>query len=425
MTAPMTPEDRLYRIVEDGLCIGCGLCQGIAGQDRVRMVKGAGGNLRPAVVGPIDDETVDRVYQVCPGTRIEGLPAPLVEAAPHKDLVWGPYHRMVLGWAGDPAVRHEGSTAGVLTALAMYLLRSGRVDFVLHVGASKADPSFGEARLSFTEAEVLEGAGSRYGPTAALLNMDAVLARDRPFALVAKPCDLAAVRNLARIDARVDRLLRYWLTPVCGGYMPPDAMARFLDDQGIAFDDVTLLRYRGRGCPGPTVVETRDGRVHEFDYLDVWGEDESAWSLPFRCKICPDGIGETADVAAADTWPNGSPDREAAKSDPGVNSLIVRTQTGAELVEAAARDGALVLGEEVGPTYMTTTQPHQVKKKYAARARWNGLAAAGRLTPQTDRLRLDALAEANGTAANTRETEGTLKRLEAGQGVEPRPRPSD
>lgn len=417
----MTPEDRLYRIVEDGLCIGCGLCQGIAGTDRVRIVKGAGGNLRPAVVGPIDDEAVDRVYQVCPGTRIEGLPASLVDAAPQTDLVWGPYHRMVLGWAGDPAVRYEGSTGGVLTALAMYLLRSGRVDFVLHVGASQADPTFGEARLSFTEAEVLAGAGSRYGPTAALLDMDAVLARGQPFALVAKPCDLAAVRNLARIDLRVDQLLRYWLTPVCGGYMPPDAMARFLADQGIAFDDVTSLRYRGRGCPGPTVVETRDGQVREFDYLDVWGEDESTWSLPFRCKICPDGIGETADVAAADTWPNGAPDRESAKSDPGVNSLIVRTQAGAELIEAAAHDGALVLGEEVDAGYMTDTQPHQAKKKHAAQARLDGLAAAGRLTPRTERLRLGSLAEANGAEANTRETAGTLRRLNGGQGVERRP----
>ena len=30
-----TPEERLYRIVEDGLCIGCGLCQSVAGADRL------------------------------------------------------------------------------------------------------------------------------------------------------------------------------------------------------------------------------------------------------------------------------------------------------------------------------------------------------------------------------------------------------
>ena len=28
-----TPAERLYAIVEQGLCIGCGLCQTVAGKD--------------------------------------------------------------------------------------------------------------------------------------------------------------------------------------------------------------------------------------------------------------------------------------------------------------------------------------------------------------------------------------------------------
>ena len=43
------------------------------------------------------------------------------------------------------------------------------------------------------------------------------------------------------------------------------------------------------------IVCDEQGRVVELDYLDMWGEDDSAWSLPFRCKVCPDGIGEAAE----------------------------------------------------------------------------------------------------------------------------------
>ena len=64
-------------------------------------------------------------------------------------------------------------------------------------------------------------------------------------AFVGKPCDIAALRNLARWDARVDELVRYWLAPVCGGFMPPHGMDRFpRDREGL---DRRARGYRGFG----------------------------------------------------------------------------------------------------------------------------------------------------------------------------------
>ncbi len=406
----MTPAARLQRIVDDGLCIGCGLCQSVAGPEKVQVCKAANGELRPIVVGPLTDADVDRIYATCPGTRAEGLPPDQIAEAPLHDPVWGPLQRVVLGWAADPEVRHEGSTGGVLTALGQYLLRSGRVDFILHVKASATEPSFGAATLSFTAAEVRAGAGARYGPTAPLIDLAGVLAMGRPFALIAKPCDLNAVRNLAHLDDRVNRLIRYWLTPVCGGYMPDAALTATLRDHGIDRRDVTSLRYRGLGCPGPTTAGLADGREKSLHYLDFWGEDESAWSLPFRCKICPDGIGDGADIAAADTWPGASPDREGSLTDPGVNSILVRTAAGMELLDAAVRDGALVLGQDVGVDFLDDTQPHQVTKKRFALARHQGLRDAGRLAPETVGLRLPELAAGNDPAENARQRQGAARR---------------
>ena len=416
----VTPEEKFNRIIEDALCIGCGLCQSVATPVKIQVAKAKSGELRPRVVAPLSNEDIENIYATCPGTRIEGLPPFAIKAAAHHDLVWGPYHRLVLGWASTPKVRHEGSTGGVLTALGQYLLRSGRVKFILHVKASETEPTFGEATLSFTEAEVFEGAGSRYGPAAPLSDLEGALTRNEPFALIAKPCDLNAVRNLAHIDPRVNRLIRYWLTPVCGGYMPDQAMNRFLNEQGVKREDVTELRYRGRGCPGPTTIKTKDGDQHDVHYLDVWGEDESTWSLPFRCKICPDGIGEGADIAAADTWPDACPDREASLTDPGTNSLIVRTAPGMELLDAAVRDGALVLGNDVDIAYLNDTQPHQVTKKRFVKARYDGLQDAGALIPKAVNLRVNELSEANDARKNEEQRQGAFERASAGKQKETR-----
>lgn len=417
----MSPAERLYAIVEQGLCIGCGLCQSVCGSAVVSITTTSSGYQHPVVVGDLDHGAVDIVYDVCPGTRVDGPTDGSLTEGSNVDDVWGPWRRIVRAWASDPRVRFEGSTGGVLTALAQYLLRTQRVAFVLHVKASTTEPTFGEPTLSFTEAEALRSGGSRYGPTAPLLDICDVLDRNEPFAFIAKPCDIAALRNWARHDDRVDELVHYWLTMVCGGYGPPAFTDGFLDRIGLTRSELTAFRYRGRGCPGPTRAEAGD-RVEERHYLDYWGDDDTQWSLPWRCKICPDGPGETADIAAADTWPGGSPDREGSIDDPGTNAVVARTTNGVRLIEAAERDGAITIERDILVDDLSTYQPHQVKKKYAVAPRLAGIADTGRIVPGFTGLRLDALAAAMPAHVNDRQRAGARERIALGKASEPTPR---
>jgi coenzyme F420 hydrogenase subunit beta len=336
----------------------------------------------------LSDETVDRILDVCPSKRVDGLPQDLIGPDTQIDLVWGPYLRMVHGWATDPQERFEGSTGGVLTALGTYLVSSGRVDFVLHAKASRQHPTFGERHLSFNRADVIEGAGSRYGPTAPLIDIGEILNREKTFAFIGKPCDITALRNYARHDPRVNDLVKYWLTLVCGGFMPPDGTAHFLAKHGVKPKELATLRYRGRGCPGPTRFETLNGRVVEASYTEFWGENYDAWTLPHRCKVCPDSIGEGADIIAADAWPGGGPDPDVT-DDPGTNVIIIRTKPGAELMDAAERNGSITLEREASPQDMNDYQPHQVARKYTVWARFQGLIAEGRDVPKTTGLRIE------------------------------------
>jgi len=416
--------ERMNAISEQGLCAGCGICQSIAGPDKIKVVKSLNGYERPVIVGDLDDATVDRIFDICPGTRIEGLPKNEIVPETMIDNVWGPWLRIVRAWAGNPKTRFEGSTGGVLTALAQFLLTDQRVDFILHVKASTKEPIFGERHLSFSEADVLEAGGSRYGPTAPLIDIDEILARGQPFAFIGKPCDIAALRNLAYYDVRVNELVKYWLTPVCGGFMNPSSIDNFLSHAGVKRENLVSLSYRGQGCPGPMQVETLD-EVKELHYLDFWGEDESTWNIPFRCKICPDGIGEAADIAAADTWIGGSPTREGSKTDLGTNAVLLRTAAGVELFEAAAKTGAIKIEYDITPDDMNVYQPHQMRKKYAAHDRHQGLGDEGRIVPKTDRLRISELADELPESDRKHQREGTRSRVRSGKTTEPTPKESE
>ena len=401
------------RVVAEGLCTGCGLCAGLAPE--IEMQVADSGHERPVANGPIAQDIQTVLNQACPAVRLRGLDDSTIKTARHYDQVWGPYEQLVKADAADPEVRYRASTGGVLTALAQYLLASGQVDFILQVKAGGRDPSFGQMQISTDQLQVLESAGSRYGPSAPLEQIGEVLDRGQPFAFVGKPCDISALRALGEHDTRVGKLVKAFLTMVCGGYGPPKSTYAFYERMGTHRDQVTSLRYRGYGCPGATVAENRDGSQVEATYEEFWGTDSSMWQLPWRCKICPDGIGDAADIAAADDWPGAAPDMEAAKTDPGTNAVIVRTKVGAELVQGAVEAGFLSTGEALSPTYMTSIQPHQMRKKMSALARWDALEEMGRLKPRSTNLRLEELSQQLTADQRREQIEGIKMRVSAGK----------
>jgi len=422
VSVDVTASGRFNRIVEEGLCVGCGLCESLAGSDVVHMRTAVNNYERPHVVGELTHDVVDLIYDTCPGLRQDSLPAHLVDDSTIIDPVWGPYKYMVSAHASDDAIRIKAASGGVLTALAMYLVETGEISFVLHATPSKQDVTFGVPHISVTSQDVKACSGSIYGPTAPLKNIQNVLDRNKPFAFVGKPCDISALRNYARYDRRIDTLVRYWLTPVCGGIVPPPQLDMFLASRNTHRQNLKWFKYRGDMCPGDTEFETKDGRKETaVMYEPYGGVEESSWQLPFRCKICPDGPGEGADIAAGDQWVDDVPDWEFAKVDKGSNAMIIRTSTGADLMKRAIDAGYLTIEREISPRFYDTCQHHHVVKKQYMRARWNGLAAEGRLMPRSHGLRLDAYFAQNTKEMNDYQMQGTQARIRNGLASEPTP----
>ena len=404
-------------IVAHGLCIGCGLCEAIA-PDRLPMVRTPEGRERPQDRGATAGDFA-AVAAACPGLRAEGLTEEETGGA-EVDPVWGPLRAGWIGWAADARIRWEGATGGVLTALAAHLVGSGQAAFALHVRADPDAPARSVWTISESAEAVAAACGSRYGPAAPLAGLSAALDRARPFVFVGKPCDVGALRLHARTDPRVDAFCRWRLALVCGGASEFTKTADLLAGWGLGEEELARLSYRGRGNPGPTEAVTRDGRRHATTYNALW-DDAGTWRLQHRCKICPDAIGEAADVIACDVWPGGGPTGE----DEGFNGVLARTPAGAALIRDAVAAGALVVDRPIGPRDLDDFQPHQVAKKRAVAARFAGLRAAGFAAPETRRLRIRALAAERTLAENLVEARGARRRAREGRVAEPPPRAAE
>ena len=356
---------QIDEIVQAGLCIGCGLCESIAGPERVALVTTADGRERPLARTRLDARTTRAINAVCPGTRIDGADPSRMAPGTRIDPVWGPLGTLVLGHATDAALRHRAASGGVLSALAQFMLSSGRVELVLHVAPSRQAPMRSTRHLSFDRVDVLEACGSRYGPAAPLRDFGSVLARGRPFALIGKPCDVGAVRNLARVDPRVDELMRYALSMICVARRSSASHRRSSTASAWPSATSCCSATAATAIPAGPASRRADGRVHELTYDEMW-EDEATWRIQSRCKICPDAIGEAADIVAGDTWPDATPRGE----DAGFNSIL-----GARGGRRAARGG----GQR--ERSRSAGRSRRASSTTSIRTRWTRSARSGHASP--------------------------------------------
>ncbi|HXV25347.1 MAG TPA: Coenzyme F420 hydrogenase/dehydrogenase, beta subunit C-terminal domain [Alphaproteobacteria bacterium] len=408
----------LETIIANGLCAGCGLCESIAGQARVEMRLTEIGQLRPKVKLALDQVTADLISEICPGIHVKGPDSP-----PRGFLhpLWGPLVTLHLGWASNPEIRHKAAAGGALTALACHLLTSGAVDAILHVRASATQPLLTDAWVSTTIEEVISAAQSRYGPGAPLTKVHSLLDAGIRFAVIGKPCDIAAIRNLQRCDDRADRLIPFLLTIFCGGVPSLGTARRIVAYHGIVEEEVSLFRWRGNGWPGPTRIETRDGRAFELSYDKVWYSKDVPWTydIQFRCKICPDAIGELADISCPDGWimKNGKPIHEEA---PGVNVIIARTQKGAELVQSATEAGVLTL-EPFTADELDRMHADHIPRKIENPGRLRALGEESTPRPNFANFRDEAMIARAGPERDCEAERKARRRLRAGANREPLP----
>jgi coenzyme F420 hydrogenase subunit beta len=416
----LTPQSLdLSAIVSHGLCAGCGLCESIAGRERVEMAITSASYMRPRQRATLDDPTLQKIRAVCPGIVVTGPdPAQLEGQGVMHDL-WGPIRSLHRGWSTDEEIRFRSAAGGAMTALGCYLLESGKADAILHVRASSAHPMETDALVSRTVAEVRAGAQSRYGPAAPLRHVMRLLEEGIRFAVFAKPCDIAAIRNLARIDRRVEAQIPYLVTIFCGGVPTLQTAMKIAGYHGLGADEVSLFRWRGHGWPGPTRVETHDGRLFDLGYDKVWYSHDVPWTydIQFRCKICPDAIGELADIACPDSWVmvDGKPIHDEA---PGANLFVARTRRGHELVLEAAAAGAIHL-EPFSIEELDAQHADHVDRKIENPARVRALGLEGEPQPRFARFREERMVEMAGPERDATAEAGARRRIREGKNREP------
>lgn len=317
-------------VVRNENCTGCGGCALIS--ERISMGLSSEGWVRPIVAtgefGASAREEARRFRAMCPGIRLD---AP----APETETTHPTFGRYVSAWRGqavDNEIRAAGSSAGVLTALSAFLVETGRARNVRGAAMDTVQPTRTVPVRITSRAEALAASGSRYAPVANLTGLT-----DAYDAVVGKPCEISALRRLERDGADQAIALSFF----CAGTPSQRATANLIKMLGLEPDSVTTLRYRGNGWPGEFTVSDRETTAG-ISYDDSWGKHLGR-DLQWRCKICPDGTGEDADIAVGDFWKADEKGYPLFDDADGESVVLARTLRGHELLMKAAEAGVVAL----------------------------------------------------------------------------------
>jgi coenzyme F420 hydrogenase subunit beta len=369
-------DQEIARVVESGNCSGCGMCTLLdAG---LEMQLDASGYNRPLRVAQSlnSAEAVVRFRKACPGSQVEAQRPP--HSVRHPTM--GPVVAVWKAWATDTEVRFTGSSGGTLTALATWMMESGEAAEVVGARSDVANPRRTVSVQITTREAALASAGSRYGPVSNCANPGAT---NPAAAFIGKPCEVSALRALHKADRVGGGTLDgpVLLSFYCAGVPSQHATDSLVEELGVPADEnISDLWYRGRGWPGRFTVVRRNNAVVDSTYDDSWGQHLGP-TVQWRCKVCPDGVGESADITAADFWQTDDRGYPRFAESPGVSALIARTSRGFELVSRAIAAG-VIEAIPINISELAAVQPLQRNRRETLGGRLVGTVIAGRAIPR-------------------------------------------
>lgn len=309
-------------------CSGCGLCK--AAQD-VQYVDYNGFSYPLSLT----EDQVELCEKICPVNGIN------YNKRQDKEL-WGPSYGIYKGWSLDDKIRYEAASGGVITAMACFLVETGKCDAVIQIGPSPDDPC--ELRLFANEKreQIISCASSRYITGITYDTILNIIDYDKEYVVIGKPCDIEALINYTKIDEKLKKCIKYTMTFFCAGAPSKNATLKLAENLGVQADQIDSVRYRGNGWPGKATVTLKDKSERHMAYIDSWNQILGR-NIRKICKFCVNGVGMYADISCGDLWNLDQNQRPEFTEGKGQNIIFARSKAGRDILIEASNKGYVYL----------------------------------------------------------------------------------
>ena len=318
-----TFDDLIEDVQKPGLCHRCGGCVTFCTAINYAALE-LDNDGKPRYADPDKCIECGLCYTICP--EIEELDAELQEKLGWKHPI-GRILETTVARASDPDIRAKATDGGVVTALLLHLLRTGRIDGA--IVTRQSGPFQREPFLALNEQEVLDASGfffdtshgmkrySDYYMTFSQVREFGPLIKQglQRVAFVGTPCQIQAVRRMQTLNIIPADSIRFCLGLFCSGnfVFGSKQQDQIADLGGFKWADVDRINIKE-----DLIIELKDGQTKKIIL------DELEFMKRFACYFCPDYAAEYADISFG-----------GIGADRGWTTIIVRTPLGrAAMVDA-------------------------------------------------------------------------------------------
>ncbi|HEY6706877.1 MAG TPA: Coenzyme F420 hydrogenase/dehydrogenase, beta subunit C-terminal domain, partial [Actinomycetota bacterium] len=362
-------RELFHEVVATNLCTGCAACvmacpRDVLEYDHTETYHPFNVELSTAADDCVHGQRgCDICTRACPRFRdweVECDQA-LFGRAREPEEVTGIRRGVFLARATDPALLAAGQDGGLVSALLVWGLETGRIEGALTSRLSSVRRWDGEPFLATTRGEVLEAAGSRYTYAANPLAMKEAERRGlKRLALVGMSCQASINGTLqARRVNKYARRIEITLGLLCSKSFGYEGMRQVIvEGYGVPLDDIAKVNIKGRF----QLWRRSTGELVEIPLKQLQQATREG------CKLCPDFAAEHADIATG-----GLGQRD------GWTLAVVRTQRGEDWMGEATAAGVITVrpGED-DPAALAL----MAKLAARSRGRWPVELAGARAAPR-------------------------------------------
>jgi coenzyme F420 hydrogenase subunit beta len=334
-------KELISEVIETGLCILCGACTG--GCPYLTYYKG-----KITLLDNCSRTEEAHCYGYCPRTftDMNAISEEIFSTA-YTEPEIGSVKEVVMARATDTDVREKAQYGGTVTALLSLALSEGTIDDVILTKTS--DDKTPAPFLAHNVDDVLQCAGSSY-MACPVLGTYNQLPKDShsKMAIVAMPCQVLSLAKmkLEPPDNRADfSNVKLIIGLFCTWALSPDRFHRFLKE------NVDLAKVRKFDIPPPPA--NRFDIYTEKRMISFPLEQIRKFTMP-ACAYCIDMTSEFADISIG-----------SVEGIEGWNTVIIRTDGGADLIDRAKKKGKLQIEKLPESKLQHLKEAAMIKKRRA------------------------------------------------------------
>ena len=322
----MKNKNNIQYISKNNLCTACGGCSSICPVNSISMDT----NVAGYILADVNNNTCiecAKCLKVCPSVKNN------ISGTDYNDIFHGNVVCCYIGYAVDNEIRKVSQSGGIVTALLCYLVNSKKVDGAI---VNRFDTETKRPKVYYENevVKIKESSGSYY--TQSSVVEEILEHQDKKTAAVLLGCQSESIQLIKEKFPKVV-IPEYLIGLVCAGQHSGNYIDEIIKRAGDFNQDISRFRFRDKeagGWPGHTKIESINGKSKIID-RSIRQSLKSAFEV-HRCLFCFDQMNITSDIPVGDPW--GIHEKNDKK---GHSVIIARTEKGKELIEEAAKTGAI------------------------------------------------------------------------------------